>query len=561
MAIRILCNKRYLIKVYLSVRLLKMKIMLKKLTYLILLLAFKTGSYSQISPFQVYLEPISISELSGLQSYAWGQHHGKWLIVGGRLDGLHRRQPFASFDLAGNNNQLWVIDPEARKKWTAPLTALSASLQEQLSSTNMEFHQEGEYLYIIGGYGYNTSSASRITFPYLTAINVPAVIDAVINSTPLQSYFRQLSDERFAVTGGHLKKINNSYYLACGNRFDGNYNPMGNPTFTQAYTNAVRKFNLNDNGTTLTITHLPALTDSLHLHRRDYNAVPQILPNSNEGIAIFSGVFQPTIDLPFLTSVVVDSIGYTINNDFQQHYNHYHCPVLPVYSSSANQMHTIFFGGIAQFYDSMGILVQDNNVPFVKTIARVTRNANGQTTEYRMPVEMPAFLGAGAEFISNIAVPHYTNEVLKLDSFTSDTTLAGYIFGGISSSAKNIFFINTGTQSSASAQLFKVYLIKNKTNSIDDLNKSSNSRLKIQTFPNPNNGNFAIRFHIAKPGPVKISIQGMDGKTIDEHLILNPVAGENMYQPKIEIPYSNGTYILNIETPYEKVIQKIILEP
>lgn len=86
---------------------------------------------------------------------------------------------------------------------------------------------------------------------------------------------------------------------------------------------------------------------------------------------MFSGVFQPIVDLPYLNSVTIDSQGYTIDNSFQQYYNHYHCAVLPMYSASNNEMHNIFFGGIAQYYDDLGVLVQDNNVPFVKTIARV----------------------------------------------------------------------------------------------------------------------------------------------------------------------------------------------
>ena len=61
---------------------------------------------AQTTPFNVHLEPLAIDNVGGLQSFAFGQHNGKWLILGGRLDGLHRRQPFASFDLAGPNNQL-----------------------------------------------------------------------------------------------------------------------------------------------------------------------------------------------------------------------------------------------------------------------------------------------------------------------------------------------------------------------------------------------------------------------------------------------------------------------
>jgi hypothetical protein len=535
--------------------------MKKKISVFIGLIFFNIVVLAQTTPFNIYIEQLNIAGLGGLQAYAFGQDNGKWLIVGGRLDGLHRRQPFAAFDIAGNNNQLIVIDPVSQQKWTAPITSLSVALQEQLSSTNMEFHQEGNYLYIIGGYGYNTSSSARKTFDNLTAIDVPVVINAIISGTSFTSSFRQISDEQFAVTGGHLKKINNTFYLIGGNKFDGNYNPMGNPTYTQVYTNAIRKFNLSDDRTNITITHLPTISDSANLHRRDYNAVPQILPDGAEGITAFSGVFQPTVDLPFLNCVNIDSTTYTVNNSFQQYYNHYHCAVLPLYSALNNEMHSVFFGGIAQYYDSSGILVQDNNVPFVKTIARVTRNSSGTMTEYKLPVEMPGLLGAGSEFIPINSIPQFNNEVLKLDDFTTDSTLVGYIYGGISSTAANIFFTNTGTQSIASSQIFRIYVIKNPTIGIHDLNKQSIGTLKMQVFPNPNDADFVVKFYLNKIAETKISIYSIDGKKIEESILNNLHIGENTFQRKIKNLELGGTYILTIETPYEKATQKIIIEP
>ena len=38
-----------------------------------------------------------------------------------------------------------------------------------------------------------------------------------------------------------------------------------------------------------------------------------------------------------------------------------------------------------------GQIIKDDNVPFVKTIAGVTRHANGQMMEYVFPITMPAF--------------------------------------------------------------------------------------------------------------------------------------------------------------------------
>jgi hypothetical protein len=430
------------------------------LTFL-LLLAFASFIKCQKAPFQIAIEPLQISGLDGIQSFAFGRHEGKWLIIGGRTDGLHRRQPWATFNEAGQNNQLIVVDPVAQQKWSAPLTSLPISLQEQLSSTNMEFHQDGDYLYITGGYGYSNSEADHITYPYLTAVKVSDVINSIIRGTSFSTNFRQIKDLQFAVTGGYLNKIYNTYYLTGGQNFNGRYNPMNHPSFTQEYTNSIRKFLIKDSGTDLNVTHLSAITDTVNLHRRDYNVIPQIMPDGQEGLTAFSGVFQVSADLPFLNCVNIDSAGYTVNNDFSQYYNHYHCAHIPLYSAKANEMHNLFFGGISQYNDSAGILLQNNDVPFVKTIARVTRDFIGKMAEYKLPVEMPSFLGAGSEFIPVENLPVYGNDVIKLDDLNADSTLIGYIYGGINSTSPNIFWLNDGTQSIASSHIFKVFILKN----------------------------------------------------------------------------------------------------
>jgi hypothetical protein len=124
-------------------------------------------------------------------------------------------------------------------------------------------------------------------------------------------------------------------------------------------------------------------------------------------------------------------------------------------------MHNLFFGGISQYNDSAGILLQNNDVPFVKTIARVTRDFIGKMAEYKLPVEMPSFLGAGSEFIPVENLPVYGNDVIKLDDLNADSTLIGYIYGGINSTSPNIFWLNDGTQSIASSHIFKVFILKN----------------------------------------------------------------------------------------------------
>ena len=519
------------------------------------------GIQAQIQDYSIIINKKSIPQLQGLQSFAFAQYNGKWLIVGGRLDGLHRRQPWATFDSAGNNTRISVIDPQTLQSWSAPLTSLPISIQEQLSSTNPNFFQDGNTLYYMGGYGYSSTAGDHITYTKLTAIDVQETIDAIINGNAFDSFFTQISDEDFAVSGGHLEKIYSTFYLVGGHRFDGRYNPMNNPTFTQVYTNQIRKFNLQKNGTTILVEKLPYFTDADNLHRRDYNVSEQILPNGQEGLIAFSGVFRSDIELPYLNSVRIDSTGYAVNSSFSQYYNHYHCANLGVYDSTLNEMHTLFFGGIAQYYDSMGILTQNNNVPFVKTIARVTVDAMGNMAEYKLPVGMPDYLGAGAEFITNPLLPKYENGVIRFNNCTEDTIQLGHIFGGILSSAANVFWINDGTQSAASSDLYEVLLVKDYPSSIQALNEQCKSSLKMQVYPNPSKGRISVYFQLKQKENVQVTIHDLSGKIIANDYKRNLHAGEQILRYTIDDTTTQEVYLVTLQTSTEKVTQRIILEP
>lgn len=513
-------------------------------------------------PFSVKLNPINIEGLGGIQSFAFGQHGGKWLIAGGRLDGLHRRQPFASFDLAGHNNQLIVIDPNGKKFWKASLLGLPAEIQEQLSSTNMEFIQEGNMLYCLGGYGYSQLQQDHTTFAKITAIQVAETIKAISEGQPFNSYIRQYNEPIFQVCGGHLHKINETYYLLGGQKFIGRYNPMGpdhGPGFIQEYTNEIRKFNLIDDGLNLNIEHLSAYRDVENLHRRDYNAKEQIMPDGTEGITMFSGVFRSDVDLPYLNAVNVDASGYSVNDSFQQLFNHYHCATMPVYNAVNNEMHTVFFGGIAQYYMENGQIVKDDNVPFVKTIAGVTRHANGQMKEFVFPVTMPALLGAGSEFIPGQDVATYQNGVIKANELEKDTTTVGFIFGGISSSEPNIFFVNDGSQSEASNTIFEVQLIKSKTNTTQHSVGENKILYDLQLSPNPGTGSYQIKFKLSQSGSFDLKLHDLEGRIVDEKSKLSGVSGENRLYYEAPGNLIKGNYLLSITSKGVTNIVKLVL--
>ena len=122
-------------------------------------------------------------------------------------------------------------------------------------------------------------------------------------------------------------------------------------------------------------------------------------------------------------------------------------------------MRSVFFGGIGRYYfDGNGMLMDDTDVPFVSTISLVKRDNAGAMSEYDIGA-MFALLGAGAEFIPWSAAPQTSTGILLQDEFVGDIVVLGHIVGGIESTAANIFFVNTGEQSVASAKVFRVLLV------------------------------------------------------------------------------------------------------
>ena len=501
---------------------------MKRYYFILWLIIFSFPSIAQDFPYRLHLDSISIPGLGGLQSYSFGQANGKWLIIGGRLDGLHQRQPWATFDLAGHNNQLIVVDPTTKQKWSMPISELDNALQEQLSSTNIQFFQRENNLFLIGGYGFSKLKVDHITFPNLTVVNVKELIEAIISKRQITPYFQQIIDEQFAVTGGQLLLANGIFQLVGGHRFDGRYNPMDNPTFVQTYTNEVRRFKIEMNGMKPTVQHLPSIRNEKLMHRRDFNVLPSILPNNSQGVTAFSGVFQEDVNLPYLDAIRIDATEMSSVANFAQYYNHYHCASIAIHDADNQRMHNLFFGGIAHYYDSSGVLVQDNDVPFTQKIGHVVTNSDGSMQEYLHPLEMPGYLGAASEFIPASTISMYENEVVNMNELKTDTVLLGYIYGGIQSSAANIFWINTGVESRASQMIYPLYLIKNSSQSELIPNPQSANGLQLQVFPDPIEKEVSFGFFLKKESLVSIRIQRQDGKVILSKKMKKLSSGEQL---------------------------------
>ncbi len=531
--------------------------MKKLLVVILVLLSFI--SYGQMSKYGIELEPVTIDGLEGLQSYSFAQHQGDWLIVGGRLDGLHKRRPFESFTASGDNKEIWVVNPTLKKVWTASISTLPVAIQEQLGSTNHNFIQDANKLIITGGYGYSNTFGDHTTYKGLIAVDVSQTIDAVKNNKSFTGYFKAISDTLFKVTGGRLDKINDKFYLVGGQNFEGRYNPMGpdhGPGFTQVYSNQIRKFKLSYNPLAFTLEGIH--TDAQNLHRRDYNVVPQIMPNGKEGLTAFSGVFQEAVNLPFLNCVNITADTFIVNNDFTQYYNHYHCATVAVYDSAVNEMSTVFLGGIARYFDVDGVLTVDDDVPFVKSIARVTRDKDGQMIETLLDAEMPDYLGAGSEFIANPSLLKFHNGVIKFNNFSTDKIELGYIFGGIKSTAPNVFFSNDAVVSEAANKVYKVSLVKKGVGSINEHAKQSS--LQFQVFPNPSTSVFNVQFYIKSTSNVNIEIHSLDGKVVQQTNLGKLMPKLHNVALEFNRDLLAGTYFLTLSTDYNEVTHKVILK-
>ncbi|MBK6292365.1 MAG: hypothetical protein IPF59_11575 [Ignavibacteria bacterium] len=507
---------------------------------LITMLVLLISALSTQAQWTVQLKPRTITGMPGLQSFAAAEFSGRWLFIGGRIDGLHQRQPPRSFLASENNTHIWLVDQVRGSVKSVSVSSLPVDLADQLSSTNVEFEHIGTRLYLIGGYGFSRSAGDHATFNAMIIVDLPKLIQEIDKGALTEAPFKRVVDDRLAVTGGGLGVLGDELVLAGGQRFDGRYNPMNGPSFTQKYTDEVRFFRFDTTGPTARITDYRTFTNAVELHRRDYNFVPIVRRDGTYGYTMFSGVFQIPDDSPYLTLVDIDDSGYVVRDGARQYLSHYHSAVLPMIDSAEGAMHTVFFGGMSQYdIDGTGTLTRNDSVPFRRTISRMSQHADGTTRETKLTVSMPDLLGAGAEFMMDPSVPTTAHGVVLLHQMVGDTLKMGSIVGGIRSSAPNIFWVNDGTQSSANATIYDVSLIRTPTNIEDDIVVNSRSVLSAR---------------ILSQTPTHITVAFALADRTDIYAIIHTIGGEILAEYR-RGPFDTGKYDLRLD------VQNIASQP
>ena len=413
-------------------------------------------------PYAVKLKRVETpTPLPTLQSFAVGQHQGQWVFIGGRSNGLHNftGEPLKNFPPSAQNRRVWVIDPTTWKVWSRSLSdsSLTEDQVDELSATATERVQIGETLYVVGGYGYLRSIKDFRTFPTMTAVDVPDLVDWVKRktSTDLSKLIRQTRDETLRVSGGEMSVVGSRAILAFGQNFKGGYGG----THVQVYSGQVRSFHIVDDGSRVRISGVevkPKTPNYRDFRRRDYNLVPIYNPDAARGepaLVALAGVFTLTNGI-FTVPVEIDADGRptmadpTAQGTFKQGMSGYSSAHVGLFDAKTGATHTLLFGGISlvNYQPETGEFFTDDRIPFINHVSAVVRRADGSYRQFLVgsfpsvkgPDDKRFRFGAEAEVL--LAPPTATvgNGIVDLAALPQgEPVTIGWVFGGIASDAGN----------------------------------------------------------------------------------------------------------------------------
>lgn len=436
-------------------------------------------------PFRLEIEQADFQLPVGIHSGVIASYQGKWLLLGGRTNGLHGfNDDNNNFPPQKQNTWVFVVDPKKKsikkRSLHSVYSGLTRSQIDMLSVTSPQFYQEGETLYITGGYGVDSKTGQFSTKDVLTAINIPGLMRWVINpgqhclcKEPAAKSIRQIRHPIFQVTGGYMSRMqDHSTLLVFGQNFEGVYTDGSNG----AYTQQVRRFRIIDDGKKLAVQVEDPKPDQPdpNYRRRDLNVVPAIEcrdGRSKPYLIALSGVF--TLDGGAWTvPVTITASGRPSMQDpshpstFKQGMNNYACATVGLFSKERRDYYCLLLGGISYGYFNGASFETDPEMPFINQVTAICRNECGQFSQYLLEGQYPEIIsngynpgnpllfGAGAQFVAADDLAQYSNGVLKLDAIKKPLVI-GYVVGGIQSTLPNT---NTMQDSGASPYIFKVVL-------------------------------------------------------------------------------------------------------
>jgi hypothetical protein len=481
----------------------------------------KKSQSQETPPYTIILEEYVNDSLPSLHSYSHAIYNDYIIMFGGRTNGLH--SPGYFINRQNSNRIIYVINTNGwatPDKWTVKsmtsdtilITKSNAIDVRHFRANNAQFFQKENTLYLIGGLfgGIGDEKENPRTLPYLTAIDLPAIVSMVNDGKALPANsIRQISNEELSITGGEVEELNGQVKLVFGWKF--NNGPV------DLYSHKIKSFELKDDGKNVSIgditfcntcwdkiTEPDTPSNGGFYRRRDGNMTPMIDPKTgNESLLYYAGVFKNG-NTNFDNLVWIDADKADTSKGFSLRSNVYSCQLVPAFSMMRKQAYATMLGGmtntnyngkkINQFVllDSSNapfITPDPNNftsVPFSNNVTTLVIDENKSYKQYLQESNFPKttipyyfdstevkageniFNGAEAALHWSPKVKNYLmkNGVLDYDKFAAankDGATIGYLHGGIMSYVANALFAgNPAKQTRSSNRVFAVKIIPNK---------------------------------------------------------------------------------------------------
>lgn len=344
---------------------------------------------------------------------------------------------------------------------------LAENLGTIFKATNPICTQDGDTLYVLGGYGAvpNDPSAYYVTYNQVARIRISKMIQLVeqgASSFTTQSDWEGLlqlgQDPSYTVvsTGAEMFKIGDSIYLAGGHNFGNN----------QKYLDAVYPFAVAEGNEAyqLTVSVGKAISDMANpkaedaddksnFRRRDGPVVPALSKDPSTGkitesFAFYGGVFQPGDhplrawnDAIYVHPLWSDTARYTFDNAVNQNNRSvYACGDFVAFDSSKSEVYSFLLGGIGTGKSA----VPSRLSGFTNNGLKITYSVDNQTSSIDtlmnvFPGGDTLIYGAESTLILDENIALYKTdagnetEVIDLSQAfgSSDSIHVGYVYGGI----------------------------------------------------------------------------------------------------------------------------------
>ena len=161
--------------------------------------------------FNFKFDTFTLKEWPGVHSFSYGEWKDTLWVFGGRVDGLHGKEEGFNYKNSNRNIYSLQVGQLSARQWD--FKVMDPRILKILNSANSQYVQEGNKLYIMGGYG-ETYFGIYETLPYMMVIDLEALSMTLRTGNFIDSCITIWEDPIFTVTGGKLVKADSLYCSA-----------------------------------------------------------------------------------------------------------------------------------------------------------------------------------------------------------------------------------------------------------------------------------------------------------------------------------------------------------